>query len=277
MSGSGAGIGKRALVTGAAGGIGRALAIELAAHGYALLLVDRDEAGLERVRLEFGNSTEVETLAIDLARPEAAQELYDEAIRRGRTDLLVNNVGFGLMGEHTEQSPEALRAMVTLNNMLPFELCLRFGRDMKVRGAGQILNVASLVGFSASPYFAAYSGTKASTLAFSVALAREMADYGISVTCLCPGTTETGFLDAASIDSDASRGMRSFASAFIASPNVVARAGVKGLLARKIVVVPTVFLKAQAAVLDMLPATFISGFVQRKIKRSNPAVKETSR
>jgi uncharacterized protein len=272
-----AGIGKRALVTGAAGGIGRSLAVELAAHGYALLLVDRDEAGLEGIHRDLGNATHVEILAMDLARPEAAQELYGEANRRGQTDLLVNNVGFGLMGEHIEQSPEALRAMITLNNMLPFELCLRFGRDMKARGAGQILNVASLVGFSASPYFAAYSGTKASMLAFSVALAREMADYGVSVTCLCPGTTETGFLDTASIDSDASRGMRSFASAFIATPDVVARAGVKGLLARKIVVVPTAFLKVQAAVLDMLPATFISGFVQRKIKRSTPALKETSR
>ncbi len=259
-----------ALVTGAAGGIGRSIARELVARRFDVVLVDRDEAGLARLSDEFSKQVTVETLAMDLARPDAAEVLHDWVTARGITiDFLANNVGFGKTGEHIDQDPAVIRAMLTLNNMLPFEMCLRFGKDMKANGGGTILNVASLVGFSASPYFAAYSGTKAAMIAFSVAFAREMEDYGVTVTCLCPGTTETGFLDVAAIDSDASRGMNRFASAFVAQPETVARAGVAGAIRGKMVVVPTLFLKVQAVVLDVLPATFVSGFVKRRIRRGH--------
>jgi uncharacterized protein len=259
-----------ALVTGAAGGIGRSIARELVARRFNLVLVDRDEAGLARLREEFGKQVAVETLVMDLARPDAAENVHGWVTARGiRIDFLANNVGFGKTGEHIEQDPAVIRAMLTLNNMLPFEMCLRFGQDMKANGGGTILNVASLVGFSASPYFAAYSGTKAAMIAFSIAFAREMEDHGVTVTCLCPGTTETSFLDVAAIDSEASRGMNRFASAFVADPATVAQAGVAGAIRGKMVVVPTLFLNVQAVVLDFLPATLVSGFVKRRIQRGH--------
>ncbi len=262
-----------ALVTGAAGGIGREIAQELAAHGCDIVAVDQSQEGLASLSKDIENrhrDRTVTLLNLDLARPEAAEELFNLCEERGIVvDILVNNVGFGKMGEHVEQSPETVRDMVMLNNTLMMELCLRFGQRMKERRSGKILNVASLVGFSASPYFAAYSGTKASTLAFSTAFAQEMSDYNVTVSCLCPGTTETQFLDTAASNTEAGRGMRRFASAFVANPKEVAQAGVKGLFNGKIVNVPTAFLKVQAMFLDALPAPFVSGFVKRSIKKGN--------
>ncbi|MEQ9586406.1 MAG: SDR family NAD(P)-dependent oxidoreductase [Parvibaculaceae bacterium] len=263
----------QALVTGAAGGIGRELALQLSRMGYRIIAVDCSETGLAALSSSIelaGANDRVICKVMDLARLEAAEELHTWCDAHGlHVDTLVNNVGFGLMGEHTEQSPSALRNMVVLNNALLMELCLRFGRDMKEAGGGRILNVASLVGFSASPYFAAYSGTKAATRAFSIAFAREMEDYGVTVTCLCPGTTETGFLDAASIDTEASSGMRRFASAFIASPDKVAAAGLRGMIKGKVEIVPSALLNVQAFVLDMLPASLVSSFVKRSIQAGN--------
>ncbi len=262
-----------ALVTGAAGGIGREIAQELAARGCDIIAVDQSQEGLASLSKDIESRHQDRTvtlLTLDLARPEAAEELFNLCVERGIVvDILVNNVGFGKMGEHIEQSPDVIRNMVTLNNTLLMELCLRFGKQMKERRSGKILNVASLVGFSASPYFAAYSGTKASTLAFSTAFAQEMSDYNVTVSCLCPGTTETQFLNVAASNTEAARGMRRFASAFIADPKTVAKAGIEGLLKEKIVNVPTAFLKAQAIILDALPAPFVSGFVKRSIKKGN--------
>ena len=266
-------MGQLALVTGAAGGIGFCLADELASRGYDILAIDHSTDGLATLVKNLTSKhpkISVKTKVMDLARLEAAQELYDSCKADGRQiDVLVNNVGFGKMGEHTEQDPRVLQKMVILNNVLLMELCLLFGQNMKERRSGKILNVASLVGFSASPYFAAYSGTKASTLAFSTAFAQEMSDYGVTVSCLCPGTTDTNFLDTAAVDSTASRGMRRFSSVWVATPENVAKAGVDGLLKGKIVNVPTAFLKTQAVVLDAMPASFISGFVKRKIQKAN--------
>ena len=266
-------MGQLALVTGAAGGIGFCLAAELASRGYDILAVDRDAEGLAALESNLHSkhpTIHVKTKVLDLARLEAAQELYDACSADGqKIDVLINNVGFGKMGEHTELDPKVLQKMIVLNNVLLMELCLLFGQDMKTRRSGMILNVASLVGFSASPYFAAYSGSKASTLAFSTAFAQEMSDYGVRVSCLCPGTTDTNFLDTASVDSAASRGMRRFSSVWIATPDVVAKSGVDGLLKGKIVNVPTAFLKVQSIVLDVMPASFVSGFVKRKIQKAN--------
>lgn len=259
-----------ALVTGGAGGIGRALAQQFAQHGYNLIVVDRLENELravsEALEREYP-SARCQALAMDLAEPGAAEALFARCESEGHVvDVLINNVGFGKLGEHVEQSPAVMREMLSLNNGLLTTLCLLFGRQMKQRRAGRILNVASLVGFSSSPYFSAYSGTKAYVIAFSVGLARELGEYGVTVSCLCPGTTKTGFLDAAQSEHASSQGILRFVSAFVASPETVARAGFKGAIRGKLIIVPTFFLKAQAAVLKLLPIEFVSGFVHRKIR-----------
>lgn len=262
-----------ALVTGGAGGIGRALADQFAQHGYDLIIVDRLEAQLDALCAELTNRYPdllCTPLAMDLAQPSAAEALFAKCEQDGRMiDVLVNNVGFGKMGEHVEQSPETMRIMLLLNNVLMTNLCLLFGRKMKQRRSGAILNVASLVGFSSSPYFSAYSGTKAYVIAFSVGLARELGEYGVTVTCLCPGTTKTQFLDVARTEHASSQGVLRFVQAFVASPETVAHAGFKGLMQGKLIVVPSFFLKAQAVALKALPIEFVSGFVHNKVRHAD--------
>lgn len=267
---------KTALVTGAAGGIGRALAFEFAADGCDIVGVDRSGNELNQlaIELEFAHpGITVRTMDMDLSETDAAETLFKACAEQNiQVDVLVNNVGFGKMGEHVLQSPDVMTDMLTLNNLLMTKLCLLFGNDMKARGKGEILNVASLVGFSSSPFFSAYSGTKAYVIAFSVGIAQELRDFGVQVSCLCPGTTETKFLDTAEIDDPSSKGMRRFASAFIATPDVVARAGFKGLKKKKKVIVPTLFLRLQSYALRTLPVELMSGFVHRKIVKANAGV-----
>lgn len=264
---------KTALITGAAGGIGRALAFEFAGDGCDIFAVDRsgDELQVLVTELEAKHpSVNVMTYDTDLSAPNSAEKLHEKCKELGiEVDVLVNNVGFGKMGEHVLQSLDVMTSMLTLNNLLMTKLCVLFGGEMKARGSGEILNVASLVGFSSSPFFSAYSGTKAYVIAFSVGIARELGAYGVQVSCLCPGTTETKFLDTAEIDHESSNGMRSFASAFIATPETVARAGFKGLKKKKLVIVPTLFLKLQSAALRVVPVEIMSGFVHSKIAKAN--------
>lgn len=269
----GAAVRKTALITGAAGGIGRSLAFEFAADGCDVVAVDRSGNELQALSAELERQhpgINVTPIDMDLSGQDAAEKLYEDCQARGlKIDTLVNNVGFGKMGEHVLQSPDVLTNMLSLNNLLMTKLNLLFGRDMKARGEGEILNVASLVGFSSSPFFSAYSGTKSYVISFSVGLARELRPYGVQVSCLCPGTTNTGFLDTAEIEDESAKGMRRFASAFIASPETVARAGFKGLRKRKLVIVPTLFLKIQSAALRVLPIELMSGFVHRSIMKAN--------
>ncbi len=264
---------KTALVTGAAGGIGRALAFEFAADGCDIVGVDRSGNKLAELAIDLQAAhphIAVTTMDMDLSETGAAEALHQRcAEQKIIVDVLINNVGFGKMGEHVLQTPDVMTDMLMLNNLLMTNLCLLFGNDMKNKGKGEILNVASLVGFSSSPFFSSYSGTKAYVIAFSVGIAQELKVFGVQVSCLCPGTTKTGFLDTAEIDHPSSKGMRRFASAFIATPDIVARAGFEGLKKKKKVIVPTLLLKLQSCALRILPVEFMSAFVHRKIVKGN--------
>jgi short-subunit dehydrogenase len=154
--------------------------------------------------------------------------------------------------------------MLALNNLLLTKLTLLVGKTMKARGRGHILIVSSMVGFSPAPFFAAYSGTKAYALAFAVALARELGEHGVSVSCLCPGTTRTRFLDAAQSKLESAKGITRFVSAYMVGPDVVAAAGYRGLFAGALIIVPNAFLKLQAVLLRVTPMRLVSWFVHRQ-------------
>jgi short-subunit dehydrogenase len=184
------------LITGASRGIGAEYARALAARGYDLLLVARDEAALrslaETLSEEFERS--VETAVIDLAKPGAAQQLYRAAQSQGpRVDLLVNNAGFGFFGEFARMSPAALEAMLRLHVVTVVETIRLVLPDMIARRSGGIITVASVAGFMPIPYMAVYAATKSFLIAFSQALAEEVRPYGVSVQACCPGSTATEF------------------------------------------------------------------------------------
>jgi short-subunit dehydrogenase len=185
-----------ALITGASSGIGRELARLLAARKHPLVLVGRSQARLEEVADEVAaaHGVPVQVLAVDLARPGAGREVFDFTRARGlEIELLINNAGVGLYGEHADIPLERLDQMLQLNVGTLCDLSLLFGAAMKQRKAGRILNVASTAAYQPTPFFAAYGASKSFVLNFSEALAMELRDHGVMVSCLSPGPTDTGF------------------------------------------------------------------------------------
>jgi uncharacterized protein len=191
-----------ALVTGATGGLGRELALCLARAGWGLILVGRDEGRLEAClqSLEGQCSSEAITLRSDLSTPGAVAMLFDECHRRGlEVELLVNNAGAGLFGKSVTLSPSSVESMLSLNIIALTSLCSLFGASMRERGSGRILNIGSLVGKFAVPYFASYAASKSYVLNYSLALRAELGKSGVSVSCLLPGFIRTDFDERAGI------------------------------------------------------------------------------
>ena len=188
------------LITGASSGIGEVFARKLAARGRNVLLVARSEEKLITLCNELGRSNNIRAqyVALDLSKPESAEQLFQEAKRRGLpVDMLINNAGFGSMGEFGNLYLARELNMIDLNIKSLVELTHRFLQPMIVRKQGAIINVASTAGFQPVPFMATYAATKAFVLSFSEALWEENRSYGIKVIALCPGVTDTNFFEAA--------------------------------------------------------------------------------
>ena len=192
-----------AVITGASSGIGEVFARKLAARGRNVLLVARSEDKLITLCNELGrsNSIRAQYVALDLSKPDAAATLFAEATQRGLTvDMLINNAGFGSMGEFGKLDLERELNMIDLNIKSLVELTHRFLQPMLERKQGTIINVASTASFQAVPFMATYAATKAFVLSFSQALWEENRSHGIHVLALCPGVTDTNFFAASKID-----------------------------------------------------------------------------
>ena len=196
------------LITGASSGIGEAFARALAARGHNLLLVARSEAKLGTLCNELGRIHRIhcQHAPLDLSKPESPSQLFEETKTRGlEIDLLINNAGFGSMGDFTTQDLAHELNMIDLNVRSLVEMTHRFLPPMRARKGGAIINVASTAGFQPVPYMAVYAATKAFVLSFSEALWEENRPYGIQVMALCPGVTETAFFEAAHIEKPPAR------------------------------------------------------------------------
>lgn len=195
--------GRWALVTGGSSGLGVDFARELAQRGAGIILTARREERLREVaaELEEAHGVETEVIPADLARPEAPAELKEEIRKRGRqVDILVNNAGFGIYGEFLDTDLDYQEAMLQVDIVAPTKLTHLFGREMVERGWGRILQVASIGSFQPSPTYSTYSASKSYLLSFSEALDFELgqdARADVSVTTVCPGVTETEFIESA--------------------------------------------------------------------------------
>lgn len=191
-----------ALVTGASGGIGRALAYVHAAHGGDVIAVARDQAALAALEAELhaAHGATVTPIVCDLSAPGAAARLFREVEARGLApDILVNNAGLGGHGLFDRQAPGVQAAILQVNVVALTELTRLIVPGMIARRRGRILNVASVASFLPGPLQAVYYATKAYVLSLSEALANELAGTGVSVTALCPGPTASGFQAAADL------------------------------------------------------------------------------
>ncbi len=193
---------KATLITGASGGIGEAFARRLAAEKHNLVLVARTEEKLHKLcdELMLKHQITAHYVAIDLIDYEADSRLFDETEKHGlEINWLINNAGFGSMGDFANLELENELEMISLNVMILVALTHRYVQKMRERRSGVIINVASTASFQPVPFMATYAATKAFVKSFSEAVAEENRPHGIVVTALCPGPTETNFFDAANI------------------------------------------------------------------------------
>ena len=191
-----------ALITGASGGIGYELAKLFARDRHNLVLVARSIDKLTQVATELRPSgLTIKTIALDLAAPPAPKFLFDQLQREGiAVDILVNNAGYGVYGDFAQIPEEEILGQLDLNIRALTELTRVFLPPMLARHSGRIMNVASTAGFQPGPLMAVYYATKAYVISFSEAIANELRNSGVTVTCFCPGATHTGFAARAGVE-----------------------------------------------------------------------------
>lgn len=191
-----------ALITGASGGIGYELAKLFARDHHNLVLVARSADKLAQIASELQtHGVSVKTVALDLAEPHAPKFLFDQLQREGTAvDILINNAGFGALGKFAQMPDDQIFGQINLNITALTQLTKLFLPPMLARHTGRIMNVASTAGFQPGPLMAVYYATKAYVISFSEAIANELKDSGVTVTCFCPGATHTGFAKRAGND-----------------------------------------------------------------------------
>jgi len=224
-----------ALITGASSGIGRELAIQLAADGLNVVLVARDAERLRRVAAEIEGESQVTAWVLpkDLRDPDAPHEIFSELEAAGvGVPVLVNNAGTCVYDEFRASDLRAEIEMIQVNVTALTCLTKLFLAKMLARGSGRILNVASGAGICPVPMVAAYAATKAYVISLSESLAHELRGTGVSVTCLCPWPTESGIQEASGLG-----GSRAHRRG-LADPADVARIGLAACKRRDVIAIP---------------------------------------
>ena len=228
---------KATLITGASSGIGEAFARRLAAEKHNLVLVARSENKLHELcdELMVEHQIIAHYVAIDLIEFEADWRLFDETERHGlEIEWLINNAGYGSMGDFAELELENELEMIGLNVMVLVALTHRYLQKMRERRAGVIINVASTAGFQPVPFMATYAAGKAFVRSFSEAIAEENRLFNIKVMALCPGPTKTNFFNAANIGANA---QDAFMKKGMQTPEEVVEAALKAINSGKSTVI----------------------------------------
>jgi uncharacterized protein len=229
------------LVTGASSGFGEEFARQYAEQGHPLVLVarrlDRLQTLAETIRQQHGIEVIVEQ--VDLSDVAAVIQLHQRLRERDiAIDILINNAGHGVQGPFLDGQLDAALAMVRLDVASLTAVTHVFAQDMRTRGRGKILLVASLLAYQGVENFAVYSAAKAYVLRLGEALHRELKRDGITVTALCPGMSDTGFATAAQ------QKITPALKLLMMQPASVVRAGIRALHAGRMSVVPGLANKA---------------------------------
>ena len=238
------------LITGASSGFGEEFARQYAEQGHSVVLVARRLDRLQRLAEGLRQQYRIEAVVeqVDLSDVAAVIQLHQRLRERGiAIDILVNNAGHGLQGPFLDRQLDAALAMVELDVASLTAVTHVFARDMRTRGRGKILLVASLLAYQGVQDFAVYSAAKAYVLRLGEALHRELKRDGVTVTTLCPGMSDTGF--AAAAQQKITPALR----LLMMQPAPVVRAGIRALQAGRISVVPGVANKAAAIFIWVTP------------------------
>ncbi len=206
----------RAVLTGAGGGIGSAIARRLAPQADSLILVGRQPAPLAALRAELG--AHVQVVCGDLTSPSTLTAIEQAAQAAGGINLLINNAGISQFHSFATQSPDAIRAMLDTNLLAPILLTRQLLPLLHQAPSAQVINIGSVFGMLGYPGFAAYGASKAGLKGFSQALRRELSDTSIEVRHFAPRATRTA------INSSAVNAMNSALGTAEDSPETVAAA-----------------------------------------------------
>lgn len=228
----------RALVTGASSGIGAAIARELATLGFDLVLTARRRAALDEVAA-MCQGVNVEIVTADLGKPDGARMLWDKATANGPIDILINNAGFGYFRrfDEVDWARDAELVQLNMTSLVALTRCFVDAHKASTRPA-YVANIASTGAYQSVPNMALYAASKAFVRNFSEALHDEHHGTPLSVTCICPGGTDTAF--------HAASGGGSYswiADASTKSAEFVAHASIRAMLRRQRTVVPGLFNK----------------------------------
>lgn len=256
---------RRALVTGASTGIGRAFAEQLAAIGYDVVLVARSRDRLDQLAhdLAAAHGIVAQALPADLTDP-LELRLVEGVIVDGDLDLLVNNAGFGTVGAFAEADLEEEERQLRLNVLALMRLSHAALPGMKARQRGAIVNVSSLMAFQAAPFNATYAATKAFVSSFSEALHEEVRDSGVTVQVVCPGLTRTEFQERAHMD------VSSLPDMLWMAPETVVEASLAALRRGDAVCIPGLSNRAMASLSSSLPRSWTRRLVAFAAKRFIP-------
>ncbi|MCU0317716.1 MAG: SDR family oxidoreductase [Fimbriimonadaceae bacterium] len=244
-----------ALVTGASGGIGEAIARELAKRGYHLVLAGRQKERLELVAESLPNAT---IRICDLSLATDIASLISES---PQVDILVNNAGFATYGDFAETPLAEQLDMIQVNVSALTQLTHSFLPSMLDRKSGKVMNVASTAAFVPGPLMAVYFATKAYVLSLTEALAEEYKNSGVSFTCLCPGPTQSGFQERAKMAESR------LASQPLVTSEFVAERGVADLLAGKVLSIPSRTDQIKLWSLRLAPRSLVAENVGKAIDR----------
>jgi uncharacterized protein len=251
-----------ALITGGSKGIGKAIAETLAGRGYDLLLVARSADLLEQVSTEIQTTTKriCHWHALDLAKENAAESVYNWcADNQFGVSVLVNNAGYGLSGSFEKYSAKEHAEMLQVNMITLTQLTRLFLPDLLKQPAGYILNIGSSASYQAVPLLSAYAASKAYVLSFSRGLYQELKKTNVSVTCVCPGPTDTNFVNRAQVSA---KGQKA-AERFNMSPQTVALIAVESMFQRKPEVITGAMNKLSAFFAWLLPKNLVEGIAKK--------------
>lgn len=183
----------RIVLTGASGGIGGALAVELARRGARIGLVGRNGDALHALADSLsGTGAALEIIATDLTHAEGRADIRRAMQTRfGGVDILINNAGITDFGEFSAADPTLIEELMRINLLVPMQLSRALLPDMLAQGRGQIVNIGSIFGSIAFACFASYSASKFALRGFSEALRRELAGSGVGITYIAPRAVRT--------------------------------------------------------------------------------------
>jgi NAD(P)-dependent dehydrogenase (short-subunit alcohol dehydrogenase family) len=198
---------KVAVVTGAAGNLGRAVAQAFAAHGASVALVGRDELALAAAQSELPPGSTSAIFAADLLKPDVVAELAGRIVERfGRVDILANIAGGFTMGPPLhETSDHVWDFMLDINARTVFHACRALVPTLLRSVGGRIINVSARAAAEGKAHMIPYCASKAAVITLTEGLAAELKDAGINVNCVLPGTLDTPQNRAAMPDQDFSR------------------------------------------------------------------------